>query len=96
MLMRVRVEADADASQGLRQSNGKREEIVQPPEQETTSPSESGPMSFDASANHDVESRIRHRAYELYCSRGQIDGNELDDWLEAERQLHLVRAPTDG
>jgi DUF2934 family protein len=30
---------------------------------------------------------IARRAYEIYESRGRIDGTQLDDWLEAERQL---------
>jgi outer membrane protein TolC len=30
---------------------------------------------------------IAARAYELYESRGLVDGADLDDWLEAERQL---------
>jgi DUF2934 family protein len=31
--------------------------------------------------------RIAERAYELYVSRGGQGGRELDDWLEAEREL---------
>jgi hypothetical protein len=27
------------------------------------------------------------RAFELYCQRGREDGRDLDDWLEAEREL---------
>ena len=27
------------------------------------------------------------RAYEIYESRGRIDGADLDDWLQAERRL---------
>lgn len=30
---------------------------------------------------------IARRAYEIYQKRGCGNGNELDDWLEAERQL---------
>lgn len=32
---------------------------------------------------------IARRAYEIYQSRGGYDGADLDDWLEAERQLML-------
>ncbi len=32
-------------------------------------------------------SRIAHRAYELYLQRGQEHGHDLEDWLEAERQI---------
>jgi len=31
--------------------------------------------------------QIRQRAYELYLFRGEKPGGELEDWLEAEREL---------
>ena len=30
---------------------------------------------------------IRLRAYEIYLDRGEQQGTELDDWLQAEREL---------
>ena len=30
---------------------------------------------------------IAERAYELFCQRGSIDGDDVNDWLEAEREL---------
>jgi hypothetical protein len=27
------------------------------------------------------------RAFHLYCERGCTDGHDLDDWLQAEREL---------
>jgi hypothetical protein len=30
---------------------------------------------------------IRGRAYEIYLERGEQPGRELDDWLQAEREL---------
>jgi hypothetical protein len=33
------------------------------------------------------EDQIARRAYELYCARGREDGYDLDDWLQAERDL---------
>ena len=30
---------------------------------------------------------IERRAYEKYCERGCEEGRDLDDWLEAEREL---------
>ena len=35
---------------------------------------------------------VAKRAYEIYQNRGGTDGADLDDWLEAERQL---KGPTD-
>ena len=42
---------------------------------------------------------IARRAYDLYCSRGGADGQDVADWLEAERQLSkdnsgAVRGPS--
>ena len=33
---------------------------------------------------------IRQRAYEIYLERGGRPGDELDDWLRAERELERV------
>ena len=30
---------------------------------------------------------VAHRAYELFLARGRVDGRDVEDWLEAERQL---------
>ena len=38
-------------------------------------------------SHSELESIIRRRAYELYEQRGFVDGNELDDWLEAEEEI---------
>ena len=34
-----------------------------------------------------VQSRIARRAYERYLERGRVSGNEIDDWLQAEREI---------
>ncbi len=34
-----------------------------------------------------IESAIARRAFELYCDRGCEDGYDVDDWLEAEREV---------
>jgi len=33
------------------------------------------------------EHEIRGRAYEIYLARGAQPGRELEDWLQAEREL---------
>ena len=33
------------------------------------------------------EEEIRNRAYEIYLQRGRQPGYELEDWLQAEREL---------
>ena len=49
------------------------------------------PIQFhaqDTSADHSPRpEEIRLRAYEIYIERGGVPGNELDDWLQAEREL---------
>jgi hypothetical protein len=39
--------------------------------------------------------RVAARAYELYLARGGNDGRDLDDWLEAERELARRSMGTD-
>ena len=34
-----------------------------------------------------IADQIRERAFNLFASRGFGEGNDLDDWLEAERQI---------
>jgi Protein of unknown function (DUF2934) len=41
---------------------------------------------------------VRRRAYEIYLQRGGVPGQELEDWLQAEREIesgrHFMRATT--
>lgn len=41
---------------------------------------------------HPLDEQIRKRAYELYERRGRIDGQELDDWVQAELELNMKAA----
>ncbi len=48
----------------------------------------------DTSANHTPSrEEIRLRAYEIHLERGGLAGNELDDWLQAERELACAALP---
>ena len=33
------------------------------------------------------DEEIRRRAYEIYLNRGEQPGREMEDWLQAEREL---------
>ena len=33
------------------------------------------------------DEEIRIRAYEIFLERGEQEGNDLDDWLQAEREI---------
>jgi hypothetical protein len=37
------------------------------------------------------EEQIRQRAYEIYLARGGQEGDEVSDWLAAERELKESR-----
>ena len=41
-----------------------------------------------------LEERIRRRAYELSVQRGNQSGSELDDWLQAEEEIHRAKEQT--
>ena len=47
---------------------------------ESVSKPQEGAAPFD-------RGQIEARAYAIYCARGCVDGLDVDDWLEAERQL---------
>jgi hypothetical protein len=54
--------------------------------------SPSGPGSTprdNAALSPELHSRIAARAYELASRRGFAPGRELEDWLEAERQIEF-------
>jgi hypothetical protein len=63
----------------------KRNEILQV----RVSPIQSHPENPSAidKPNHE---EIRLRAYEIYLERGGLPGHELDDWLQAERELERL------
>jgi hypothetical protein len=37
--------------------------------------------------NHSNPDEVARRAYELYQARGGEPGHELEDWLQAEREI---------
>ncbi len=52
--------------------------------QATSAQAETREVSVENSAR---DEEIRRRAYEIYLERGEQPGRELDDWLQAEREL---------
>ena len=55
-------------------------------ESQATSAPQPGSVNTSAGDSHRVE-EIRIRAYEIYIERGGQPGYDLDDWLQAEREL---------
>jgi hypothetical protein len=50
---------------------------------------DTGPERRAEAAWFRLEERIAKRAYEIYVERGREPGRELDDWLQAEKELAL-------
>jgi len=58
----------------------------------STGPMQPGAENIPADHAPGVE-EIRLRAYEIHLERGGFPGNELDDWLQAERELQGAAQP---
>jgi hypothetical protein len=50
------------------------------------------PSAIDSAARPLNEEDIRLRAYEIYCSRGDVEGDAVSDWLAAENEIRFARA----
>lgn len=54
----------------------------------TTAANEGSPEHADDTTAATISrARVAERAYELYLARGGTDGQAMDDWLSAEREL---------
>jgi hypothetical protein len=53
-------------------------------------------VTADAGLTAPPDDEVRRRAYELYMARGAVDGDDVADWMAAERELTArLRAGTD-
>ena len=52
-----------------------------------TKPAPTAKMSKGIPENEPTMEQIRQRAYEIYLARRDGAGDELQDWLQAERNL---------
>lgn len=69
-------------------TNGKRRSAVRP------APDHSSLRSVALSRSANVTAYdIARRAYELYLARDREDGHDVDDWLQAERELQGEERP---
>ena len=58
------------------------------PETDPQQPASSESPAYSSSATGEYDrSRVASRAYELYEARGGADGNDMEDWLTAEREV---------
>ena len=44
------------------------------------------------SLNEPAREEIERRAYELYLARGEVNGHDQDDWLQAEREFREAQS----
>jgi hypothetical protein len=57
----------------------------------STRPQATSPHAEESSVSRPPrEEEIRGRAYEIYLERGEQPGRDLDDWLQAERELERL------
>ena len=62
---------------------------------EPKQPSTEGGKEERSEGNPAREEEIKRRAYEIYLERGEAPGRDLEDWLQAERELasHEIAPP---
>ncbi len=56
----------------------------------TSAPKVSRARKTDTVKLEPTREMIAMRAYEMWCARGYPHGHDVDDWLEAERELSLT------
>ena len=56
-------------------------------EPQATEPSGGEESAAGTGGNSALDAKIRRRAYQLYVERGGEHGRDLDDWLQAKREL---------
>ena len=45
-------------------------------------------------SSQERQERIAKRAYELFCARGGAHGNDMDDWVQAEKEIAALEKNT--
>ena len=48
---------------------------------------------YGETEDNGMQQSIQERAYELYLNRGEQPGHEIDDWLQAEREIKERQKP---
>lgn len=68
-------------------------DLAAPIQEATTSKLEATPSLTDRQPEQSAitDDEVRHRAYQLYLQRGAVPGYEVEDWLQAQRELLAQR-----
>lgn len=89
-----RTDAEAASASPIEDQRSAERVVPVPQTSEVDGPQSSEPR--DAAAPDGAEEEIRVRAYELYLARGGVNGDDLSDWLEAERLVRSRRGAEVG
>jgi Protein of unknown function (DUF2934) len=71
----------------MAKSTRKTTNVVTMPRPTSTTPERSPSTSL-------TDTDIAKRAFGLYCERGWQDGRDVEDWLQAERELRATATST--
>ena len=52
------------------------------------------PNSAQVTRPYTTHEDVQRRAYEIYLSQGRTDGRDLDNWLQAEREMSQANGGT--
>jgi hypothetical protein len=63
----------------MKTSRGRSDNVVDMPRVDRAGTASAAPRAS--------EDQVAQRAFELYCARGCEDGHDVEDWLQAERDL---------
>jgi len=74
-----------------RQTEQLEKKVDRHPDESEKEPSTLSPKSDEPTVLIPIDQQIRRRAYELYEQRGRTNGHDLDDWLQAEREIKARR-----
>lgn len=75
-----------------RQTEQLEKRVERHPDEVEKNPSTLAPKPEEATVLIPIEQQIQQRPYELYERRGRIDGHDLDDWIQAEREVKGTQA----
>ena len=59
-----------------------------------TMPAPASTAQVRSQSTHPTDTDIAKRAFELYCDHGRQGGRDVEDWLQAERELRETASST--
>ena len=62
--------------------------------QKNPAPETTEPNNTPVTQPYPTHEEVQRRAYEIYLSQGGTDGRDLDNWLQAERELSQANGGT--